>query len=127
MARRAGIHAARKAATKSTAPAAPIDQGSPGRTWNSSDRKSRDTNQLPSKPPSAPASVHRATFAMTILQIAPGVAPSAIRTPISLVWRVTRNPTTPQIPTAANNTPIVAKIDSNTALNRGRAANFQTR
>src|ERR1700683_3187060 len=74
-ARRAGIHAARNATANSTARAAATGRGSWTGPWNRSACKSREVNQLPSKPIIPPASVQRATRPSINNRIACGVAP----------------------------------------------------
>jgi hypothetical protein len=64
--------------------------------------------------------VHRAANPNVSFTMLPGVAPSAIRTPISRRRCATRNPITPLSPIAASSTPMAANAPNNVAWNRGR-------
>ena len=78
-------------------------------------------NPKASAPPAAiPSSVNETPSRNTMPRTVDGPAPSAIRTPISWVRRLTANDITPRIPVAARIRPISPTPPNNDAPSRGR-------
>ena len=95
VARRAGHSVAWSPTTISTAATAANDSGSHGETFQISSRIARAASAEPASPMTMPAAMSFAPPASTIETMRSVVAPSAIRTPISCVRRLTACAMTP--------------------------------
>jgi len=75
----------------------------------------------PATPASDPAATITAPSFITNASTDPGVAPRAMRTPISWLRCATENASTPYTPTMAIRSAMAAKVASSTVLKRGLA------
>src|SRR5215471_8834907 len=94
-ARRAGIQLAKTATMISVPAAAPNDTGSVTPTPYTSPRRTRDTANAPAMPNNTPHATGRIESPTTMPRTDVAGAPSATRTPISFVLRVTAYDRTP--------------------------------
>ncbi len=114
-ARRAGPAAAARATSASTAAAPSRARASPGSTSKSMERSQRATTTAPRPPATIPIPVQRTANPRVRRAISRGVAPRAIRTPISRRRCATRKESTPNKPMAAKSAPAPAKTASRVA------------